>query len=287
MNEARFYEKLEDNKVICKVCWRSCVINSGKKGFCNIKQNVNGTLHSLVYGRPVAIHIDPIEKKPIYNYLKGTKTLSVGTVGCNFDCQFCQNHDISKATTKNIKSQYIEPNEIVAMADYSDYPSISYTYTEPTIFVEYALDIMKLAKEKGLKNVWVSNGYMQKEVAEEVSKYLDAINIDLKGDKEFYKQLVNGIDIEKVKENIRFFYSKGIHIEITNLLIEGYNTKKEQIEELVDFIASISKKIPIHFSRSFGYYKMKHIIPTKIKTLKLAENIAKEKGIKFIYLGNI
>ena len=287
LKEAKYYKMLPDKKVLCFACYRSCIIEDNKLGFCNVRKNVKGKLYSLVYGRPVAINIDPIEKKPIYNFMSGTYTLSLGTAGCNFDCPFCQNYSISKANNININQKYISPREIVDMAIENNLPSISYTYTEPTIFMEYALDIMKLAKEKGLANIWVSNGYMQKEVMEDLLPYLDAINIDLKGDRDFYKTLINNIDINRVKENIRFFYKNGVHVEITNLLIENYNTTRKQIEELVDFVASVGKDIPLHFSASFGAYKMLDIVPTKIKTLYLARDIAIGKGLKYVYLGNI
>ncbi len=289
LKEAKYYKKIEEKKVVCNVCYRNCVIENNKFGFCGTRKNIEGTLYTLVYGKPVAINIDPIEKKPIFNYLPHTKTLSFGTLGCNFDCMFCQNYDISKATETNIylNKQFIEPQEIIELVKKYNCPSISYTYTEPTIFVEYALDIMKLAKKNNLKNIWVSNGYMQKKVLNDICKYLDAINVDLKGNQQFYDKLINGINVEKIKENIELFYKKGIHIEITNLLIEGYNTDKKQIQEIIEFIASISKDIPLHFTRSFGAYKLTNIQPTKPETIEMAREMAIKKGLKYVYIGNI
>ncbi|MFH0906314.1 MAG: AmmeMemoRadiSam system radical SAM enzyme [archaeon] len=299
LKEAKFYSKLKDKKLRCNLCYRSCIITLGKSGFCNVRKNLSGKLYSLVYGKPCSINIDPIEKKPIYNYLPGTKTLSLATVGCNFDCKFCQNFSISKVSASNlgrnfalnlgqkIKKDYVSPKEIVNLAIESNCPSISYTYTEPTVFFEYALDIMKLARKNNLKNIWVSNGYMQKRPALKIAKYLDAINIDLKGDKEFYNCLINGADVEVVKENIKLFHKRAAHVEITNLLIEKENTKDEQIRQIASFVASINKNIPLHFSASFGSYKMKSIIPTKIKTLIRAREIANSFGLKYVYLGNI
>lgn len=289
MKEALFYKKLDNKKVNCKACYRNCIIEDENLGFCSVRQNLDGKLYSLVYGKPVSINIDPIEKKPIYHFLKKTKTLSIGTFGCNFDCDFCQNFKISKVKNKSqLNSKNLTyPREIIKIAKNNNIKSISYTYTEPTIFVEYALDIMKLARKEGIKNIWVSNGYMQEDVVKEISKYLDAINIDLKGDEEFYFSLINKTDFKKVLKNIKTFHKKKIHIEITNLLIDGYNTEPEKIKEIVDFVASISKDIPIHFSRAFGYYRLKNIEPTKYSSLKLAEKIAKGAGLKYIYLGNI
>ncbi|MFA5745389.1 MAG: AmmeMemoRadiSam system radical SAM enzyme [archaeon] len=285
---SKYFEKLNDNTIKCTACYRACVITEGKTGFCNVRKNENGKLISLVYGKPISICIDPIEKKPLYHFFPGTKTLSLGTPGCNFDCSFCQNHTISNCKNINLEKQnFVSPKEIIALAKENKTPSISYTYTEPTIFVEYALDIMKLAKKEGIKNVWVSNGYMSKPVLKDIIPYLDAINVDLKGTQELYDQLIPGIDVKKIKSNIKTLYKNKVHIEITNLLIEGYNTTSKQMQETIDFVYSVSPEIPLHFSRAFPYYKLKTIIPTKLETLKLAEKLAKEKGLKNVYLENI
>ncbi len=289
MKEALFYKKLKDKKVQCIACNRFCVIPIEETGFCRVRKNINGILYSLVYGKPVAINVDPIEKKPIYDFLPGTKTLSFGTLGCNFDCSFCQNYNISNAKEEKEINKICNtsPKKIVSLALENNCPSISYTYTEPTIFIEYALETMKLANENGLKNIWVTNGYMSSDVAKEITKYLDAINIDIKGDSEFYKKLINETDVNLVLKNIKFFKENNVHVEVTNLLIERENTRPEQIEWICKEIAKISKDIPIHFSRSFPHYRMRKITPTRIDTLKLAEKIAKKEGLKKVYLGNI
>ena len=291
MIESLFYKKLnnKEKEVQCLACNRSCIISCNKTGFCKVRKNIDGTLYSLVYGKPVSINIDPIEKKPIFDFLPGTNTLSFGTYGCNFDCDFCQNYGISnlKGEEKINKIKEITPEDVVSLAIENNCPSISYTYTEPTIFVEFALDTMKLAKKAGLANIWVTNGYMTNDVAKKISKYLDAANIDLKGNADFYKRLINGTDVNQVLKNIKQFHKKGVHVEVTNLLIEGENTRPEEIEWICKEIGKISKDIPIHFSRSFPYYKMQKIIPTKLETLKLAERIARKEGIKKVYLGNI
>jgi len=289
MKEALFYKKLKDNNVQCIACNRYCIISLGSTGFCKVRKNIAGALYSLVYGKPITINIDPIEKKPIFDYLSGTNTLSFGTFGCNFDCSFCQNYNISnlKDEKQINRIKEITPQKIVSLAIENNCPSISYTYTEPTTFIEFAIDTMKLAKKNGIKNIWVTNGYMSRDVAKEIINYLDAINIDIKGDSEFYKKLINGADVNQVIKNIKYFHTQRIHVEVTNLLIEEENTRQEQIEWICKEIAKISKDIPIHFTRSFPYYKMQKIIPTRMNTLKIAEKIAKEKGIKKAYIGNI
>ncbi len=283
------YFKIIDSKTIqCTACYRFCLIEDGKTGFCNVRRNQNNKLVSLVYGKPISVCVDPIEKKPLFQFLPRTKTLSFGTPGCNFDCSFCQNFEISNCKNINIDSLLeVSPKEIIVLAKKYKTPSISYTYTEPTIFVDYALDIMKLAHKENLKNIWVSNGYMSKEVLDDITPYLDAINVDLKGNQEFYNKLIKGINVDKIKDNILAIHKNKIHIEITNLLIEGHNTKQENVQEIVDFVYSVSPKIPLHFSRAFPYYRLTDIIPTKLDTLRLAEKIAKDKGLETIYLGNV
>ena len=288
MNSLNYFIRLEDNKIKCTACNRYCIISKNQTGFCKVRKNINGSLVSLVDNKPIAIAIDPIEKKPLNNFLQKTKTLSFGTIGCNFNCAFCQNFSLLDPNSFNLDLlETFSEKEIIDLALQNNLPSISYTYTEPTVFVEFALRVMKLAKINNLKNIWVSNGYMSKEVLKDLIKYLDAINIDLKGDQSFYDSLIPGISVKKIKENIKFLYKNKIHIEITNLLIEGHNTKKEQIQEIIDFVYSLSSDIPLHFTRSFPSYNLKNIIPTKIETLNLARDLAIKKGLKYVYLGNI
>lgn len=285
---SKYFKKLDDKKVQCTLCFRFCVIPDGKTGFCKVRKNQAGKLVSMVYGKPISINIDPIEKKPIYHYLPNTMSLSLGTPGCNFDCAFCQNHDISNCANINLDNlSYFSPQKIVSLALANFTPSISYTYTEPTVFAEYALDIMKKAREAGLKNIWVSNGYFSRQLLGDILPYFDAINIDLKGTQAFYDKLIPGISVTHVHDNIRLLYESKIHIELTVLLIDGYNTSKTELEELTDFVCSVSKDIPLHFSRAFPHYRLKDISPTKLESLKLAEKIAKAKGIRQVHLGNI
>ncbi|MBN2127152.1 MAG: AmmeMemoRadiSam system radical SAM enzyme [Candidatus Diapherotrites archaeon] len=288
MLEAVFYKKLK-NKVQCTACNRYCVIEEGKKGYCNSRKNINGKLFLLTYGKPTGLQIDPIEKKPLFHFKPGTSALSFGCFGCNFSCKHCQNWNISKEfLEKEINSlQFISPEEIVSEAIISDCSSIAYTYTEPTVFAEYCLNTMKLAKEKNIANIWVSNGYMSKELREKILPFIDAINIDLKGDKKFYDSICDKVNIEKVKENIKWFHEKGVHVEVTNLIIPKYNDSEKQLNELIEFIASVSTEIPLHFSAFYPVYKLTDASRTSEAILFHAKETAEKKGLKFVYVGNI
>ena len=286
--EAKHYKK-EGDLLKCLACERQCKIAKGKKGLCGVRKNIGGKLHALNYGKPIAMHLDPIEKKPLYSFRPKSKCFSISTFGCNFACQFCQNHGISKEFTEQQleATAFVEPEKIIEYAIKSGAEGMAYTYTEPTIFFEYALDIMKLAKKQALYNVWVSNGYMGQEVRKEIAPFLDAINIDYKGGKEFYKNVCGGIEIEKVEENIGFFHKKGIHLEIANLVVPGLNDPKKDFEKMCKFIASLDTSIPLHFSRFFPNYKLDSLPPTPKETLLLAQKIAKKQGLENVFLGNI
>jgi pyruvate formate lyase activating enzyme len=286
MKEAGFYEKLDKNKVRCLLCPRKCTIAEGRTGFCGVRKNTEGKLYSLVYGKPCAVNIDPIEKKPFYHFRPGTSCLSLGTVGCNLDCSFCQNWDISHS--KKISGEDLTPEKAVELCRRYGLPGIAYTYNEPTIWIEYAIDTMKLARRAKLYNVWVSNGYTNPEPAKEVSRYLDAINVDMKGDTPFYKELCGIPDEEPVKKALLVYKKAGVHIEVTNLVIPGYNDKPEQMEKLVTWVSSnLGKGTPLHFSRFFPHFRMRETPVTPIETLKKAEEIAREKGMKHVHLGNV
>ena len=292
MKQAVFYKKLK-NKIKCTACSRYCILSENQKGVCSVRQNKNNKLYSLVYSKPIAEHIDPIEKKPFYHFLPKTFTYSIGTFGCNFRCVFCQNFEISQPQEfypdlekilAKIKTR--TPKQIVESAIKSNCKSIAYTYNEPTVFIEYALDIARLAKSKGLKNLWVSNGFFSKEAFKELSKYIDAMNIDLKSiNPEFYKKYVKA-ELKPVLENLKRIAKSKIHLEITTLLIPTLNDSTEEIEKMAKFIASLNPNIPWHISRFFPMYKLTKLPPTPIQTLKKAEKIAK-KYLKNVYLGNI
>lgn len=303
MKEALLYKKLtpskgEVNKVQCNACNHKCIISDGKRGICKVRENQNGKLYSLVYGKIIAEHIDSIEKKPLYHFLPGTFSLSFATIGCNFHCLHCQNADISQApTSKSVGGKTKTPEEIIDDAIKNKCPSISYTYTEPTVFVEFALDCMKLAHNpkgqadgagNGLKNIWVSNGYMTKECLDLISPYLDAVNIDLKAfTEEFYRDIC-GAKLKPVLENLIDINKRGIHLEITTLIIPGKNDSKKELKGIAEFIKKeLGTNTPWHVSRFFPQYKLSDVLPTPIEKIYQAVEIGKEIGLKYVYPGNV
>ncbi len=283
MKEARFYKKNPDKSVDCFLCNRFCHIKEGEIGFCNVRKNINGTLYSLVYGRPVGLAIDPIEKKPFYHFLPGSKALSFGTVGCNFRCKNCQNWDISQYHGEII-GEHILPKEMANMARENKVDGIAYTYNEPTIFWEYANDIIDAFPEG--YHVFVSNGYMSNAAFLEMKKKLDAIRIDLKAfNQKVYDDIIGNAKLEYVLENIKRFY-RVMHMEIINLVIPGINDSEEEIREMVNWIKGISKDIPLHFIAFYPAYKMLDVPPTPLSTLIKAREIALEEGMRYVYTGN-
>jgi len=290
MFEAILYKVLENNAVECRVCSHFCKIEEGKRGICGVRENMLGKLYALNYGYTIAAAIDPIEKKPLYHFLPSTKTYSLATVGCNLRCAWCQNHDISQSPKPNqeIQGTFHSPEEHVDRALRYGCPSISYTYSEPTIFLEYALDIMKLAKKKHLKNIWVTNGYMSKETLELILPYLDAANVDYKGPSDEMYMKYCGAKATPIIENLVRLKEAGIHIEITTLLVPDINDSETQIRLIAKtIIEHLGKDIPWHISRFFPAWKMSDIYPTSIFSMEKAKKIGLEEGIKTIHLGNI
>lgn len=284
------YEKLENKKVHCYLCSHNCKIDETKVGICGVRQNIDGKLYSHVYGKVIASHVDPIEKKPLYHFLPRTYAYSIATPGCNFKCDFCQNWQISQYKSDNeFDYQGFEmlPEEIVEAAKQNNCNSIAYTYTEPTIFFEYAYDTAKLAKKQDIKNVFVTNGYMTKEAIETIAPYLDAANIDLKSfSDDFYKKICKA-RLEPVLNSIKTMHENNIWIEITTLVVPGQNDSKEELENIAKFISEISKDITWHISRFHPDYQFTTIAPTTIRTLKMAEELGKKHGLKYIHLGNV
>lgn len=286
MKESQFYKKLKNKLVQCQLCPHFCAIKEGMTGKCKVRRNINGILYSLSYGKPVSINLDPITKKPLYHFLPQTLTFSIGMAGCNLSCQWCQNWEISQKTAEEFKIKEISPDKLIEKALKSECPSISYTYTEPFISYEYVFDIAKLAKEKGLKNILVTNGFVNKEPFEKIAPYIDAMNIDLKSFKDdFYKEYC-GARLRPVLDTIKRAYEKGIHIEITTLIIPGLNDNEKDLEKIAKFIASISKKIPWHISRFFPMYKLLDKPITPVGILEKAFKIGK-KHLKYVYVGNV
>ena len=243
---------------------------------------------TLVYGNLIAANIDPIEKKPFYQFLPGSLAYSIATMGCNFRCLHCQNADISQMPreTGKITGQYVTPEEVVAHAKESGCQSIAYTYTEPTIFFEYAYDVAVLAKDSGLKNVFVSNGYTGEEAAEKIMPILDANNIDLKGDDQFYKR-VCGARLEPVEHNIKLMWDSGVWVEVTTLIIPGYNDSEEQLRGLAEFLARVSQDIPWHISAFYPMYRLKDVPRTGVEARRRGVEIGHDVGLNYVYAGNI
>jgi len=288
MTEAMFYEKLEGGDVRCGLCNHFCRIKPNKRGICGVRENENGTLETLVYGKLIAMHVDPIEKKPLYHFMPGHLSYSIATAGCNFRCLHCQNAEISQMPSEKgiIPGEEVEAERVVAEALAAGCKSIAYTYTEPTIFFEYALDVSKLAAERGLKNVFVSNGYMSEEATRLIEPYLDAINVDLKGDDEFYKK-VCGARLDPVKRTIELMWSLGIWVEVTTLVIPGYNDSDQKLREIAEFLVGISPELPWHVTAFRPTYKLKDAPPTSAKTIRQAAEIGRKAGLSYVYGGNI
>ncbi|HQP56781.1 MAG TPA: AmmeMemoRadiSam system radical SAM enzyme [Syntrophorhabdus sp.] len=290
MKEALFYENLENQKVHCFLCRHHCEINDGKRGICGVRENRGGTLYTLVYGFPCSHHVDPIEKKPLFHFYPGSKAFSIATVGCNFRCRHCQNHEISQIRKDDghIYGQRMTPSEVVEGALKSGCKSISYTYTEPTIFFEYALDCAKLSKEKGICNNFITNGYIEQEPLKTIRPYLDGANIDLKSfNHDFYKK-VCGAELDNVLASIRTFRSLGIWIELTTLVIPRYNDSEDEFKAITRFIKNdLGTETPWHVSAFYPTYKLTDVSRTPAKTLQRAREIGFEEGLRYVYTGNI
>lgn len=283
-----FYEKLDGGKVKCFLCMHHCSIADGKRGICGVRENRGGTLYSLVYGRMVSMNIDPIEKKPLYHFLPGSRSFSIATVGCNFKCLHCQNYDISQypKRTNDIPGEVVTPEEVVMAAERAGCESISYTYTEPTIFFEFAFDCARLAHQRGIKNVFVSNGYTSPEATKAIAPFLDANNIDLKGDDAFYKK-VCGARLQPVLDTIKLMKSLGVWVEVTTLVIESYNDSDESLNNIADFIKSVDLAIPWHVTKFYPTYKLLDAPHTSVESLKRAREAGIKKGLKYVYEGNV
>lgn len=283
-------EKKQENKVFCKACSQRCVLGEGEYGKCGIRKNEGGQLYLTVYGLAAAYNIDPVEKKPLFHFLPGTDILSVGTVGCNFSCKFCQNFEISQYPKEHnfeVFGTTLMPETIVNIAKTQKIPSIAFTYNEPVVVFEYAYDTFRAAKQYGIKTVFVSSGYETKDAIDTIAIYLDAANIDLKAFTDRFYREICGARLKPVLESIEYHYKKGIWIEITTLIIPGENDSKEELRDIARFIASIDKNIPWHISRFYPMYKILDKPPTPISKLKEAYEIGKEEGLNYVYVGNI
>jgi len=291
MLEARLWKPLKDGAVQCRLCNHYCAIKPGARGKCGVRENIDGTLYSLNYGKIAALNLDPVEKKPLYHFQPGTRTYSFATMGCNLSCTFCQNWTLSQPPREGgeIKGQDMTPEQLVEEAVRHKAASISYTYSEPTIFFETIQDTAKLAKKKGLKNIMVSNGFMSRECLDELAPLIDAINVDLKCFTEDFYQNISGARLKPVLENLKYIkHTLKWWLEVTTLLIPGKNDSPEELDQLTDFLANeIGPDTPWHISRFHPDYKMTDAHVTQIDSLEIAFNMGKSKGLKYVYIGNM
>ncbi len=289
--EASLYEKLADAKVQCNLCAHRCVIKPGRRGLCNVRENKGGVLNTLVYGRVIASHIDPIEKKPLFHFLPGSRSYSIATVGCNLRCRFCQNADIAQLPTERpgvILGDHCTPEEVVDAAESGGCRSISYTYTEPTVFFEFAHDTAKIAHTRGIHNVFVTNGYMTAEALNMIQPYLDGANVDLKAFTQSYYKDLCGAKLKPVKETLKLMVSMGIFVEVTTLIIPDLNDDERELESLARFIKDdLGPTTPWHISRFHPTYKLIDRSSTPLKTLEMARDIGLKTGLKYVYTGNV
>ncbi len=290
MKEARFYEKREDSKVVCHLCNHNCKISPGHRGICGVRENQEGTLYTLVYGMLVSENIDPIEKKPLFHFLPGSTSYSISTVGCNFRCLHCQNYQISqypRLLGGQIAGHKRTPEDVVQATRLEGARSISYTYVEPTIFYEFAYDCCKMAREEGIRNVFVSNGFMSPDVARELSQVLDGINIDVKAFTDRFYREVCKAKLQPVLDNVKLFHELGTWVEVTTLIIPGWNDSEEELREIARFVKGIDPAIPWHVTAFYPAYRMTDRPSTPVEILRRAREIGLEEGLRFVYEGNI
>ncbi|MDP1992157.1 MAG: AmmeMemoRadiSam system radical SAM enzyme [Syntrophales bacterium] len=290
IKEALFWEKLDENRGQCHLCAHECRIPESKFGICGVRQNIRGVLHTMVYADVIAANIDPIEKKPLYHFLPGSLSYSIATIGCNFKCGFCQNWQISQASIKEgpiVSRHQMMPEQVVETAKKNNCSSISYTYTEPTIFFEYAYDTARLAKKAGLSNVFVTNGYMTRQALETIKPYLDAANVDLKSFREDSYQKNCKARLQPVLDTIAAMKELDIWLEVTTLVIPGENDSNEELGLIAEFLARIDLNIPWHISRFHPDYEFHDHKDTPMETLKRAREIGQRAGLRYIYLGNV
>ncbi len=283
-----YFTPLNGGEVRCELCPRRCHVSKGKRGFCRVRENRDGKYYSLVYGNPCAVHLDPIEKKPFFHVLPSTTSFSLATVGCNFECKFCQNWEISQAFPEDVYNYDVPPEMIVKKAKEVGARSVAYTYVEPTIFYEYMVDICHFAKKEGLLNVCHSNGFINPEPLRNLCKVMDAANIDLKGFTEpFYRDICSGV-LAPVLETLKTLKKEKVHLEITNLLIPTQNDEMPGMKEMCLWVKKeLGPDTPVHFSRFYPLYKLRSLPPTPVSTLEKARSVALSAGLEYVYIGNV
>lgn len=288
LHEALYYSKMDEDTVRCELCPHGCLLGDRQRGFCRVRECRNGKLYSLVYERPCSMHVDPIEKKPIYHMLPASKSFSIATVGCNSRCKFCQNWQISQTTPEESFSADLTCAEVVNKALESGCKSIAYTYSEPNVFYEYGIDTARIAKSKGIKNVWVTGGMINPEPLKELSRYIDAANIDFKAFDDNYLKTVCAQNLKTITDTIKISKDNGIWIELTNLIVPTLNDDPDKIKQMALWIKdNVGSGVPLHFSRFWPMYKLKNLPPTPVTTLEMARDIALNAGLEYVYTGNI
>lgn len=289
MKEAILYSPLEGEKVQCRLCRHECRILPSRRGICGVRENRGGKLFSLVFGRAISMNVDPIEKKPLFHFLPGSTSFSVASAGCNFRCLQCQNHEISQMPVeeKRIDGSDVPPARIVSLSGEYQCRSISYTYTEPTIYFEYAFETAALASQAGIKNVFVTNGYMTEEALRTIQPYLDGANVDLKSFREEFYKKVCGARLGPVLENLILMRELGIWVEVTTLIIPTWNDSDKELEEIAQFIRSLGSEVPWHISAFYPTHKMLDLPRTPPATLHRAREIGLNAGLRYVYCGNI
>jgi len=288
LHKAMWQEEFGEGRVRCNLCPFRCVLGEGQVGQCRVRKNIGGVLYSLNYGKIVAAHIDPVEKKPVFHFLPGTKIFSIATAGCNLHCKYCQNWAISQKSPSEVEYTYMRPQDIVELAKRYKCPSLAYTYTEPVIFYELVYDTAKLAKKEGLYNVMITAAYINEEPLRKLCKLMDVIKVDFKGySQDFYQKVVFG-DLKVVLRNLKIIKEEGVWLEIVNLVIPTLNDSEEDIRGLCLWIReNLGNSVPLHFSRFYPMYKLTNLPPTPVSTLEKAWRIAKEVGLKYVYIGNV
>jgi len=274
--------------VRCQLCPHNCIIAEGKSGNCKVRKNISGKLYSLVYGKPCSIAVDPIEKKPQYHFLPGTSAFSIGTPGCNMHCKFCQNYEISQASPEDIPSKDLMPKDVIKEAVDSGCRSVAYTYTEPTIFYEYAEDCARLAHKAGLKNIFVTNGYINEKPLLDILPLIDGFHVDLKGFREDYYKNICFAELKPVLDTLKILKKNNKWFEIINLIVPGLNDDIKIIKEMCSWInKELGSDTVVHFSRFYPCYRLGDLEPTPIETLEKAADIARKTGLRYVYIGNV
>ncbi len=286
--EAIFYKKLKNEQVRCGLCPHRCLLAPGDRGVCRSRANLAGTLYSLGYGNPCSVHVDPVEKKPLFHFKPQSRVFSLAVAGCNFRCLNCQNWEISQTRPDEIRHTELFPAEAVTAAQKSGSRAIAYTYSEPTTFFEYMLDIGRLAKKEGIDNLWISNGYINREPLLKLCRVLDGANVNLKSYSDAIYKKLNGGRLQPVLNTFKTLHDQGVHFEMTNLVVPGYVDDEEMIKRMCGWIlANLGPNHPLHFLRFFPQYRLDRLAPTPISTLTRFRQLAMSEGIRYVYVGNV